>query len=451
MLPRALGILLLLLASAWPVRAGDVERAARFAALEAEVSADEAASRTRAAAPDSDVAAEIRAFNAPRAENLPFLKEKLLRLASGPWSFLRGTAHLFYRHVASEPALVARFMTPATSRLVIHGDFHLQNCGTFEDARGKVRYDIQDFDDATRGSYALDVLRAATSLLVMADEADVSADDARAAVTELCEAYVESVEDAAAGRLDPDFSFKEDDAKGPVAEVLDRAKKVTRKSHLKKRCESRRIRRNDRFFDVSGDVVSTIARACKPAGNVLDVVRKKGNGCGSLGLDNFLVLVEGTSEDDDVILELKEQGPLSLPSYVRAITGVTPAAIARDPAERAVAAQGALQSNPDRWIRAVRFGGKSFLVREDSPSKDGLEATDIKSAKDLAQVARALARLAAKGHTRQGADVAGAILAATGAKAAFARGMLEAASAEALAVRADYRAYMKTPLARGDW
>lgn len=424
------------LASA-PLMAGDLERAARFAALEAEESAP---SRTRAA--ESDVADQIRAFNASREDNLEFLKEKMLRLAAGPWSFLRGTAHLFYRRLDVEG--LKPFITPATAKIVIHGDFHIQNCGTFEDARGKVRYDIQDFDDATRGPYVLDVLRAATSVLIMADDCDVSPKDAREAARALVEEYVESVDDAVAGSLDPDFAFKEDEAKGPVAEVLDRAKKVSRKDLIKKRTKNGRFIRGEKYFDVSEDLAKAIAGALKK--QVRDVARKKSNGCGSLGLDNFLVLL-----DDDVILELKEQGPLSVPPCLPALIGSNPPALAADPAERAIAAQRTMQSNPDRLIDAVRVGKKSFLVREDSPAKDGLDPTDLKSPKDLTQAAKAVARLAAKGHTRQAAGLPAKLREAIGDKAAFVDAIVAQAEAMAKGVRADHREFLKSPLARGEW
>ena len=441
-------LFLALVVSASVARAGEVERAARFAMLED--AQEPAASATRGA--PSGVADEIRAFNAPRAANPEYLKEKLLRIASGPWSFLRGTAHLFYRRIAADPSGLTPFITPASSKVVIHGDFHMQNCGTFEDGRGKVRYDVQDFDDSTRGPYVLDVLRAATSTLIMAEDAQVSASDARDATHALLEEYVDAVDDAAAGRLDPDFSFKEDDAKGPIAAVIARAKQVTRKEHLKSRCKDRRFRRGEKFFDVSEDLAASIGSAVAGKKKVHDVARKKSSGCGSLGLDNFVVLVETSGNpDEDVILELKEQITPSPVAYLPAIMGSAPAALAADPAVRAVTAQRVLQSNPDRWIDAVKIGRKSFLVREDSPAKDGLVSTDIGSAKDLEHAAKAVARLAAKAHTRQFGGAAAAIRKAIGEKKAFVDALAALADVQAKGVHADYREYLKSPLARGEW
>src|SRR5258708_5750714 len=122
----AAAVLLAMAPAAW---AGDLERAALFAQLEARAPA---APSSR----DTGVEEEIRAFNAPRAETNPdFLKEKLLRIAAGTWPFLRGTAHLFYLGLAQDPALsVKEWVTPASCRVVVQGDLHVQNIGTFENA-----------------------------------------------------------------------------------------------------------------------------------------------------------------------------------------------------------------------------------------------------------------------------------------------------------------------------
>ena len=448
------------LALASGARSGDVERAALFAAMEEGTQAVKAAaseSRAAPAAADTGVADEIRAFNAPRVDlNLDFLKEKLLRIAAGPWPFMRGTDHLYYRALATDPALsIKQWVTPATCKVVVQGDLHVQNIGCSENGNGKIRFDIQDFDDSTRAPYIVDVVRAAASVIIMADETSISADDAREAARQCIATYVDSIDAVLDGSLDPDFSFKKDDAKGPVQTVLERAHATSRKELLKKRLKDGKFKRGDRYFDLDDKVYAAIVKAL-PGKKVKDAVRKKSNGVGSLGQDDYLVLIPGT--DDDVILEVKQETKLSIAPYLSTLcNGDVPAGLASDSGERAILAQKAMQSSPERFADSVKMLGKSYIVREDSPFKDAPDATDVKNAKDLQQLGEAIATLAAKAHARQSQDPKGAqsigrkIRAAIGDKKAFVSGVLDIAVGFAKRNRAEYREYLRSPLAKGQW
>jgi uncharacterized protein (DUF2252 family) len=50
----------------------------------------------------------------------------------------------------------------------IVGDLHTENFGAFRALTGDIVYDINDFDEASRGSYEIDLRRVVTSILLAA-------------------------------------------------------------------------------------------------------------------------------------------------------------------------------------------------------------------------------------------------------------------------------------------
>jgi uncharacterized protein (DUF2252 family) len=460
-------------------------RAALFAILEG----------TRAEVPGAPqstfgVAQEVWAFNRERfASNPAGTRQKFLRMAKNAFVFYRGAAHLYYRDVSGSAGGPLRtWMRSGPTQMIIHGDFHLQNVGTFTDGRDKVRFDLQDFDESTSGPWILDVARAAVALTLAGRTNAIGSDKVRDAVDELVKAYVDSLSQFNSGQLDGDFSWKEDDAPPAMAAILHRAKAPSRKDFLAKRTEKTaigvRLKRGPRISDlpeaVAGPVRRGIAQFARIKAQelhlpveffkVLDVGGKLGSGVGSVGLAVYQALVEGDSPDrgDDRILEIKEQ-VLPAPDRYRldgqeASGAASPTAWATvfgslGPGPRAVLAQRLLQSHPDRYLDSVDFDGRSYIVREVTPGKDGADPEDVDSPKKLGDFARGMGRLIAKGHYRQDRrpdllkiekQLGEHILKAIPDRKVFRSSILEFAELYALQVEKEYQEYLKTPLARGE-
>src|SRR5262249_38599631 len=100
----------------------------------------------------------ILRYNAGRERERLALKYE--RLRQSPFSFLRGTCHLFYERLAQDERLVA---SPAAW---LCGDLHLENFGSYKGDNRLVYFDINDFDEACLGPLALDLVRLLASLRV---------------------------------------------------------------------------------------------------------------------------------------------------------------------------------------------------------------------------------------------------------------------------------------------
>jgi hypothetical protein len=87
------------------------------------------------------------------------LKHEAMR--SGPFPFLRAT---FYRWAQSWPEVCPD--SARAPKVLAVGDLHVENFGTWRDKEGRLIWGINDFDEAWRLPYTIDLVRLATSALM---------------------------------------------------------------------------------------------------------------------------------------------------------------------------------------------------------------------------------------------------------------------------------------------
>jgi hypothetical protein len=91
------------------------------------------------------------------------LKKKHKKMAKDAFQFLRATywrwAETIYNHN------VCPELKDAPNVLAV-GDIHAENFGTWRDAEGRLIWGVNDFDDAARMPYAVDIVRLATSAML---------------------------------------------------------------------------------------------------------------------------------------------------------------------------------------------------------------------------------------------------------------------------------------------
>jgi len=102
----------------------------------------------------SDPVAIILAANSNRLRDL--VPIKMGRMAVGPFAFFRGAAPLMAADLATLPV--------TGIEVQICGDAHVRNLGAYAAPEGHLVFDINDFDETTRGPWEWDLKRLATSL-----------------------------------------------------------------------------------------------------------------------------------------------------------------------------------------------------------------------------------------------------------------------------------------------
>ena len=89
------------------------------------------------------------------------LRDKHTKMAEGPFPFLRAT----YWRWAETILKICPELDDAPPVLAV-GDIHIENFGTWRDIDGRLVWGVNDFDEAARMPYALDLVRLATSALL---------------------------------------------------------------------------------------------------------------------------------------------------------------------------------------------------------------------------------------------------------------------------------------------
>jgi uncharacterized protein (DUF2252 family) len=110
------------------------------------------------------------------------------RMAEAVFPFLRAT---FYRWVQLWREICPELA--ATPKLRAVGDLHIENFGTWRDAEGRLVWGINDFDEAGKMPYAIDLVRLATSALLAGRDAGLRIGGAEACAA-ILGGYTEQIE-----------------------------------------------------------------------------------------------------------------------------------------------------------------------------------------------------------------------------------------------------------------
>ena len=307
----------------------------------------------------------IREFNSGRDPERLALKYRAMRAT--PFAFLRATCHLFYD-------ALAHASVPGEAPLVwACGDLHLENFGSYKGDNRLVYFDINDFDEAALAPCTWDLARLLTSVLLAARTLGVD----EAAALRLCDGFISGYAGALA---DGKARWVErETAQGMVGELLDDVDKRNRAQFLDRRTVRSRATRRIRIDGEKALAVDARQRKrieafmrgfartqAKPAFyRLLDVARRIA-GTGSLGVERYVLLVEGKgSPDANYLLDLKQALPSALARHLKA--GQPRWA---NEALRIVGLQQRVQAISPAFLRPVRIDGVAYVLKGLQPSQD---------------------------------------------------------------------------------
>jgi len=358
------------------------------------------------------------------------------RMIASPYGFLRGTAVVMATDVAGLPATG---ITP-----VVCGDAHLGNFGFYASPERDLVIDLNDFDEAHPGGWEWDLRRLVASIWVAGRHNGASEDHCAQAVAQCVAAYRDEVRlladmpllSRSYQRLDVD-RLQEESGK-PLRHEIERAAKRARHRtsdralpRFTEKVDGRRriveepplITRlpgheRDLVAAALDDYLLTLASHWRRVlgGYTLVDVAHKVVGVGSVGLRAYVALLEGSSPEDVVFLQLKQARRSVLAHHVHGES-----AWHAHQGQRVVEYQQALQTVSDPLLgwttvsglardsaaggvpgRGSRDGGgpgMQFYVRQFRNMKGtiALEGIDAAALIDYAGV---VGHLLAKGHAR---------------------------------------------------
>ena len=346
----------------------------------------------------------LRDQDAGRIEHL--IPIKYGRMAASPFAFLRGSAAVMAADLAN---------TPSTGLEVqLCGDAHLSNFGVFATPERKLVFDINDFDESHPGPWEWDLKRLAASAVVAGRENGLKDKVSKRLVKAIIEKYSEFMRILAeATALDLWYFHVE---VGAVQDAFERTSKVgfksTKKMISKARTKTqeqtlekfttikdgrRRIISEPPLLVPMDDLLSEDQKDQLTRSQVeelwgqymesLPVERRmllsrfrltdaalRVGGVGSVGTHCFIMVLEGESEQDAIILQQKEAGSSVLEAY-------TAVSEYNSPAERVVHSQRLMQASSDIFLgwHHSPFTGRNYYWRQLKDMKGSLDVSDLDS------------------------------------------------------------------------
>ncbi|MGI6230199.1 MAG: DUF2252 domain-containing protein [Tractidigestivibacter sp.] len=354
------------------------------------------------------------------------------RMAESPFSFFRGAAVTMAADLAT---------TPTTDiRVQACGDAHLANFGIFASPERRLVFDINDFDETLPAPWEWDIKRLATSVEVCGRHLGLSAEERLHAVRDAASGYHEAINAfAKMGNLEVWYAHM--DVEGIIQEHEDylgkaertEFRRVTKRAASKN--SSRAVAKLTEVVDGQLRIVSdppllvpfreldTIGVSQEDAGRfigailgryrmtlprerrelvdqyVTDDVARKVVGVGSVGMRNWILVMEGADKDDPLVLQVKEATDSVLEPYAGRSTF-------REHGRRVVEGQRAIQTAGDillGWVRAPTFDGSmhDFYVRQLWDAKGSVDLEKMDS-HELSRFSRLCGWTLAHAHAKTG-------------------------------------------------
>jgi uncharacterized protein (DUF2252 family) len=338
-------------------------------------------------------------------------EEKFREMSLSSFVFFRGTDHLYWADFG-ESLLTRHFGGKKGTRTWLCGDMHCGNFGTFTDAKGRLVYDVNDFDESIVADYQLDLWRLVVSLNLLARENKLKPHHRKTLIKACAKGYFREIErcreDPHAAQIPMDHRA----AKGRLKHFLEHVNaKHGRKAMLER--WTMEVDK-DLKFNISKNldlepVASEAQRALREAlegyaenlkpwpvkqigfFEVKDLAIRLHQGVGSYGFKRFyaLVEVEAGGKGNYRILDVKYQPKPSPWAYLpKKPKQKTKEACGGRHALRTVLAYQALGHDVDPWLGWLKLEEGEFAVRERSPYKAALpfEKVDAGVAFQMGQV-----------------------------------------------------------------
>jgi uncharacterized protein (DUF2252 family) len=356
------------------------------------------------------------------------LQIKYSKMICSPFSFYRGTNHLFWRDFAKHSAL--KQFSNKQSQIWIQGDLHAENFGSFHNDQNRIVYDLNDFDESVIADYQYDLWRMAISLVLVARQAKkFKAQEIAEFIAAFAGSYLSTIARCHQAQDEVELEFTADNTYGKLDDFLKDVEK--NESRQKMLSTWTNVAQGDRYYDLSSDKLAPVTDDERQAmlqqmpeyGKTLtgklqydpqyfcvkDIARRLMAGTGSFGTPRFYIIIEGYDDhhEYDCILDVKRQRKPTPYHYLgKAFQQQYDRQFAND-AERYAIAYKALVKNTDDHLGWLKFNDEYYCVRERSPYKESFPLTTLTKAKRFKKMAEQWGKILATSHSRADQDAIG--------------------------------------------
>ncbi|GAB2583121.1 DUF2252 domain-containing protein [Dyella jejuensis] len=360
---------------------------------------------------------DVYTYNEPyAATDSADLATKMQLMSTSAFYFFRGTADIFYQDMNTWPA--SNYISAETGLTWLPGDAHLDNFGAMQDSAGNYVFASNDFDEAHLGQYVWDLRRAAVSIVLAGQENGLSTSQITKAIDTFVAAYVSQMNGFAQNNGQATFQLTTSNTSGVVKDLIQDSEGDSQSSFLSKYTSTKN---SVRSFQTTSDLVAVNSATYTAIANAVanyiqtlpsttkngasyysveDIRQKLGSGCGSLGKLRYWVLIEGpgTSDKDDVILELKQEATSNV---ALASPGSMPATdYGSHEGERVAISQLGMLENPDPLAGWTTINNVPYYVHQKSPYEEDFDYTQLTSSSKFDTAMTYFGQALASAHAR---------------------------------------------------
>jgi uncharacterized protein (DUF2252 family) len=339
---------------------------------------------------DRNIAEQIREFNMSREKDILPLKYKAM--AENPFSFFRGTCHLFY------PDVIKDYPFTSSPLAWICGDLHVENVGSFKGANRQVYFDISDFDETIKAPVLWDILRLTTSVELAGSQLGFTTKDKRKQIAVLLKQYRFQLIQQKATAIEKTTS------KGLVKKLFHKVALRKTNNLLQERTKQGKLIINDRLLALHKEEKKSLIKNftgwykknISPDFAVQDVGFRIA-GTGSLGVNRYIFLASlGGEKKKTHLLDVKEAVESSATTYIKKKQDVWP-----NQASRVVDTQELLQHVAPAFLSTFQHENKWFIVKELQPTEDKISLKGMMDQpENLEMYMKDLGMIVASAHLR---------------------------------------------------
>jgi uncharacterized protein (DUF2252 family) len=361
--------------------------------------------------------ATVLAQNETRVPDL--VPIRMSRMSASPWTYYRGAAAVMAADLAASPH--------SGIDVQLCGDAHVLNFGLWATPERQLSFDLRDFDETLRGPFEWDVKRYLASLVVLARDNGLPDRAARAAVHAALRAYRARIASyATADELTIWYDVVTSDQLLDLFEPEERERVSARLAkRARRRTSAGAARKLTRVVDghlrivddppirvrlpvtVGGVDATELAAQTLQAYHdslpyerrylldrftLVDVVRQV-VGVGSVGLQVYLVLLEGRNGADPLFLQIKQAGPSVYEQFLDASPHPSHG-------QRVISGKRVIQAASDIFLGWTSVQGFDFYVRQFRDMKVIPDSARV--APHLGPFAEQCAYVLARAHARTG-------------------------------------------------
>jgi uncharacterized protein (DUF2252 family) len=388
----------------------------------------------------------LHILSASAVDRVPrLLPVKYFRMSAGPFAFFRGAVSIMAADLARLPH--------SGLHVQLCGDAHVQNLGSFATPDGRLVFDYNDFDETIEGPWEWDVKRMAASIVLAGRAAGQRSAPCGSAAEAFVQSYCRTMNQFSREPIlqVARHQIHRQKSVAPIHAALLQSQRATTAGLVKKftAVNSRAQRRFRKVEDIFWPVRGLRARQVLAA---LELYRKtlaperlrlfeffrpvdvgfKIVGTGSVGLRDYVVLLEGSAPGDFLFLQIKQEVASAYAQYL-------PKWVCEHEGRRVVEGQRSIQPNSDPLLGWTSIEGHQFLVRQLNDHKGSIDLEQLQG-EGLKQLALVAGELMARGHARSGdvLEIAGYC----GSGDRIARAIREFGEAYAGQTEADHKLFM---------